>query len=387
VAFDFEERKLHLLAQDGFTPVWAASGHVAYQQGVDGPLIALPFDPDRLVATGPPVPVLSDLGARISFQARMFSIADDGTLAFIPREKRPDSASLVWLDPSGAESPIAEIDRVADTPRISHDGTRIAFRAPAPDCDIWVHDLRRGTTTRVTREGDNHGLAWWPGDRRIAFARAEPGAEWGVLSASADGAGSVEHHSESVIKRGWVSSISPDGKHVLVAHRSVGTKVDVELVSLEDGKQIEIRTLLGTRFDEQGATFSPDGRFVAYSSNESGRHEIYVQPFPALDTRTQVSNEGGTEPVWSRDGTRLYFRRGRSLFAAEVQTEPVFSALRPVKVLEGNFGFSTFGSPGYDVSPDGERFAVFRSRIGEGQVDVKVILNWFEELNAQAAAH
>jgi serine/threonine-protein kinase len=382
-AFGLAERKLHVVAENGFTPVWAASGHVLFQQGVNGPLVALPFDPDRLVATGPPLPVLSDLGARVSFQVRMFSVADDGTLAFIPRVQRPDRASLVWLDASGQESSIAEIDRVADTPRVSHDGTRIAFRAPAPDCDIWVHDLRRGTTTRVTREGDNHGVAWWPDDRRIAFARVEPGADWGVLSASSDGAGNVERHSESVIQRGWLSSISPDAKHMLAAGRAMGTNSNVELVSLEDGK---VRTLLDSRFDEEGATFSPNGRFIAYSSNDSGRNEIYVQPFPALDTRTQVSNEGGSEPVWSRDGTKIYFRRGRTLFAAEVQTSPVFSAVRPVKVLEADFATAAVGMPGYDVSPDGKRFAVFRSTVGQGQVEVKVILNWFEELKALGAA-
>jgi hypothetical protein len=113
---------------------------------------------------------------------------------------------------------------------------------------------------------------------------------------------------------------------------------------------------------------------------------VYVQPFPALDTRTQVSNEGGSQPVWSRDGSRLFFRRGRSLFATEVQTSSVFSAKRPVELLEADFATSASGTASYDVAPDGKRFVVFRSTVGEGQVEVKVILNWFEELETLAAA-
>jgi hypothetical protein len=132
--------------------------------------------------------------------------------------------------------------------------------------------------------------------------------------------------------------------------------------------------------------FSPDGRHIAYSSNESGHDEIYVQPFPDLDTRTQVSNEGGVEPVWSTDGKTLYFRRGRALYAAGVRTAPHVSAARPVKLLEGLIVDGPDGLPSYDVSPDGQRFVGFRSAAGQDQVEVKLILNWTEELRSLGAA-
>jgi Tol biopolymer transport system component len=327
--------------------------------------------------------VLSDLAARISLQVRMFSVADDGTLAFIPRVQRPDVASLAWIDVDGHETPIVEIDRVADTPRLSRDGTRIAFRAPAPDCHVWVHDLRRGTTAPVTREGDNHGLVWWPGDRRIAFARAASGAKWGVVSARADGAGELEHYGDAVIQHAWLSDISHDNKWLLVGGQAQGTNSNIELLSVEDGT---VRTLLGTRFRERGATFSPDGSHIAYVSNESGRQQVYVQPFPGLDTRTQVSTDGGTEPLWSRDGSKLYFRKGNALWAAAVQTDPTFAAGRPGELLRGDFTAGPRGVAGYDVSPDGKRFAVFRANVGKGQVEVKLVFNWFEELRALEAA-
>jgi len=376
-AFDLADRELHIVAENGFSATWSNSGHVVFQQGVGGALMAVPFDPERLAVTGPPFPVLTDLAARGSMQVRMFSIADDGTLAFVPTAQRPDRSTLAWLEPDGREVPIAEIDRLADMPRLSHDGTRIAFRAPAPDCDVWVHDLRRGTTTRITREGDNHGVMWWPDDRRIAFTRPERGARWGVLSAAADGAGTVERLSEPVLDRGWGCAVSPDGAAVLVAESVDGTNSNVALVSVADGS---VRPLLNSRFDEEGASFSPDGRYLVYASDESGRSEVYVQPFPALDARTQVSSDGGSEPVWSRDGTKIFFRRGRALLSADVRTSPAFSADRPVRLLEADFGAGVGGVPGYDVSADGKRFAVFRSQVGEGQVEVKVVLNWFEEL-------
>jgi serine/threonine-protein kinase len=382
-AFDLEERRLHIVAENGFTPTWAPTGHVVYQQGVGSSLVALPFDPERLASTGAAFPVLGDLGARVSFQVRMFSIANDGTLAFIPATQRPDHASLVWLDEDGRETPIAEIDRVADTPRISHDGTRIAFRAPAPSCDIWVHDLQRGATTRVTREGDNHGVAWWPDDRRLAFAREHADTLWSVFATSSDGAGAPERLADAMLTRGWVLSISHDARHILVSDRTSGTNANIQLVSLEDGG---VRKLLDSRWDEQGAVFSPDGEVIAYSSGESGRSEVYVQPFPGLDSRTQVSTDGGSEPVWSRDGRRLFFRRGRTLLVSDVQTSPVFSASRPVKLLEADLAASASGLASYDVAPDGKRFAIFRSAVGGSQVEVKVILNWFEELKAIEAA-
>lgn len=179
--------------------------------------------------------------------------------------------------------------------------------------------------------------------------------------------------------RGWVISVSPDAKHLLVTDRGTGTNADVGLVSLEDG---EMRTLLGSRWDEEGAVFSPDGKMIAYATGESGRREVYVQPFPELDSRTQVSSDGGAEPVWARDGKKLYFRRGRSIFVSDVQTSPVFSASRPVKLLEGDYGLTASGMASYDVAPEGNRFVMFRSTVSENQVEVRVILNWFEELKA-----
>ena len=280
--YSVPDRKLTVIAENGFTPTWVNTGHVVYQSGVDGPLVALPFDAQKLAPAGVSFPVLAEIGARVSYQVRMFTVAEDGTLAFMPEAQTPDSTTLIWMGRDGSETPITQIDRVVDLPRISHDGTRIAFRTPAPNCDIWVHDLDRGTTTRITQDGDNHGVAWSPDDRRIASARYDENGLWSVISASSDGAGPVEVVALADRPDAFVGPFSPDGRLIVTGSRTGGVSGGLRVVEVGDGSS---RPLFESRFEEQGAVFSPDGRFVAYASNESGRNEVYVQPFPELDAR------------------------------------------------------------------------------------------------------
>ena len=391
--YDFGRGTLTRIAEDAFTPTWAASGHVLYQKGHEGMLMALPFDAERRTATGEPFPVIADLGARVSYQVRMFAVAENGTLAYIPNSRLLDTGALLWADRTGRAEPIVEIDRIVDMPRLSYDARRIAFRAPAPNCDVWIHDLERGVTARLTREGDNHGIAWLPGDSRVAFARFDAAARsaagtapkadpvsfalWSVMASAVDGAGSVEALSTPSISRAFVSSVSPDGRHVLVgAYGEAGS--DVMLLTVADKS---VRPLLDSRFEEFAAVFSPDGRYLAYVSDESGKEEVYVRSFPALDVREQISTGGGTEPVWSRDGRELFFRRHREMLAVDVATAPAFTAGRPRVLFETDLSSRPSSNlASYDVSADGKRFLMVRERSSAGGADMNVVLNWFEEL-------
>lgn len=379
--FDLADRTLTVIAENGFTPTYSASGHVLYQQGQNGPLMAMPFDPKQRAATGAAFPVISDLGTRVSYQVRMFTIANDGTLAYIPNSTLLDKGALAWVDRQGSSSQIVEVDKMIDMPRISHDGRRVAFRAPAPNCDIWVHDLERGVTTRLTREGDNHGIAWSPDDKRLAFARLEVPFQWGVRSTAVDGAGNVDVLSPPTIPRGFVSSFSSDGDFILVG-AGLDTGGDVYLVTTKDQS---VKPLLNSRFMERAAVFSPDGRYLAYVGDESGREEVYVQPFPALDAREQISTDGGAEPVWSRDGKELFFKSDRKMMVVDVVATSTFSAGRPRQLLETEL--SARGSSGlasYDVSPDGQRFVMVRERTGVEGAQLNVVLGWFKELGNMA---
>jgi eukaryotic-like serine/threonine-protein kinase len=381
--FDLADRSLRVLAENGFTPTYAATGHVVFQQGEAGALVALPFDAERRVATGTAFPVSTDLGARVSYQVRMFALADDGTLVYVPKSSLLDSGALLWADRQGKLEPIFEMQKIIDLPRLSHDGKRIAFRAPAPLCEIWVHELERGVTTRVTHGGDNHGLAWSPDDERLAFAQFE-GGSWRVVSTAIDAVGEPEPLTPTLLSRGFVCSYSPDGKLVLLQSTSEATGVDVELLDLADES---VKPLLHSRFDERAPVFSPDGRFFAYVSNEEGRDEVYVQSFPALDVREKISTGGGTDPTWSPAGDELFFLSERHIQAVPVSTRPRFSAGRPKALFEPDAsGSITSGMARFDVSADGQRFVVVRQLAAAGGSTLVVALDWFQELRAQAPA-
>src|SRR6266545_1246634 len=164
-----KDRTLHRLVEDAYSPVWSSTGHVLFQQG--GSILALPFDSQRLVATGSAFPV-TEITPRISYQTRLFAVATDGTFVYVPPAPAGEGEwAAVWVDRGGRETLISTFDRVADTPRLSPDGRRIAFRTPAPNCDVWVRDLARGTNTRVTHHGDNHGVAWTSDGLRVTVAR------------------------------------------------------------------------------------------------------------------------------------------------------------------------------------------------------------------------
>ncbi len=376
--YELASRNLTILAENGFNPTYVASGHILFQQGTND-LMAVPFDARRRRVTGEPFPVVQDIGRRVSYQVRMFSAASDGTLAYIRKSTNLETGALVWIDRQGKSTPIVEVDKVVDMPRLSPDGRRIAFRAPAPNCDIWVHDIERGVTTRLTHEGDNHGIAWFGDGRRIAFARLGAPSQWGVFVAAADGTGEVDQLSPPAIPRGFVSSISPDGQFVL-AGSSNDAGDDVYLVNTRDKTA---KPLFHSRFTERSATFSPDGRYVAYVSDESGREDVYVQSFPALDAREQISTTGGAQPVWSRDGKELFFRLDRKMMVVDVTLQPGFSAGRPRVLFECELSpSSNSGLGAYDVSPDGQHFVMVRERSTVGGAEVNVVLNWFEELKA-----
>ena len=224
---------------------------------------------------------------------------------YFPGRMLEAEGALIWVDRAGEVTPITDFGRLLDTPRISGDGTRVAFRAPAPECNVWVHDVERDVTTLVTHESDNHGLAWSPNDERIAFARPASGL-WEVVATPPDGAGPVESLCEDVIPRGFVADYSPDGRHVLVVSHRDQTNADVEVVDAASG---EVTPLVHTRFTENEASLSPDGRYFAYVSDESGLPEVYIQPFPAGGRRSQVTTGGRQRArLVSQTAKKLYFR-------------------------------------------------------------------------------
>jgi serine/threonine-protein kinase len=242
--------------------------------------------------------------------------------------------------------------------------------------DIWILELDRATLTRLTFEGLDMSPLWSPDGRRIIFASNRADGIMQVFSKPADGSGQAEQLTRGVSRR--PASISSDGKSLVFMQRSDdGTNRDIGMVRLEGEHEPEI--LLGTPFDEVSGNLSPDDRWLAYSSNESGRYEVYVRPFAGPGGRVQVSIDGGTEPTWSRNGRELFYRNGDKTMAVAISTEPSFKPSGPKLLFEGRYR-TDLPFSNYDVTADGQRFVMVRAAEGSGLTELHVVLNWFEEL-------
>lgn len=296
-AFSLKDRKVHIVAADAYSPVWVPTGHVIFHQGES--LLAVPFDRNTLEAAGAAFPVVSGVGTRLSFQTRLFAVSGDGTLVYSPKSTAEDAGwALMSVNKNGQQTRITALDRPSDSPRLSPDGTRVAFRTPAPNCDVWVHDLQRGTTMRITKEGDNHGIVWHRDGERILVARVGSGGTQ-ILSLAADGTGEAEPVATFSFESGALPT-SMAGDVLLVQDRfTESSGMDIVSIPITGGKPAPV---VNSAFDEAGAALSPDGKLIVYVSNESGRNEIYLRPYAGQGQRVQVSSGGGTEPVWSRKG-------------------------------------------------------------------------------------
>ncbi len=267
--------------------------------------------------------------------------------------------SLVWVDRNGREEPITAPQRAYTSPRLSPDGTKVVVTTRDHELDIWVWDLARETLSRLSFDpGPDRFPVWSPDGERIVYsALPRSDSEVGnyeLVWRAADGTGFPERLPGGAGPN-YPEVFLPDGSGVLVRNDSQGN-ADIAYMQLV-GQQ-SVTPLLNTYYNELTLDVSPNGRWLAYASDESGREEIYVRPFPNIDNgRWQVSIGGGTEPRWSRDGTELFYRNGGALMVVPVQTGPGFTAGSPQVLFAGQyFGNVGQGERSYDVSPDGQRF-------------------------------
>jgi Tol biopolymer transport system component len=258
--------------------------------------------------------------------------------------------------------------------------------------DLWVHDLDVGRLTRLTFDGFNVSPVWTPdGERLIHFYSTGALTPDGELrSVPADNSGPAL--SLVPMRRGPPRSVGPtslsrDGRTLIGMRIRRGTNSgDLWALSLDPAPSADsdARSLLDTPFNERHAVFSPDGRFIAYTSDESGRDEIYVMPYPGPGGKSQVSRDGGTMPRWNSSGRELFFLSAGAMMVAEVTTSPAFSAQSPRALFD--LPALTRGGVPYDVAPDGTRFLVSRVQGGASAetIELRVVVNWFEELRRLA---
>ena len=375
---DLATRARTVLVPGGSNPRYALTGHIIY--GADGRLWAVPFDVDRLEVTGDPVPVLENVVTKPT-GAVDFGVARDGSLVYVAGDfDRLPRRTLVWVDREGREEAISTPPRGYFYPRISPDGTQVALDVRDQGSEIWIWDFVREALTRLTFDpGNDRFPVWSPDGRRIAFSSQRDGSRGNLFWQAADGTGQVELLAESAHEL-FPTSFSPNRAQILAYGEVPGTADDIE-VAVVDGDG-QTTPLLQTVFSERNADLSPNGRWVAYESNESGQEEIYVRPYPEIDSgRWQVSTGGGTQPLWARSGGELFYRNGAALMAVPIEANPNFSAGTPEVLFEGS-SFVGLGGRTYDVSRDDERFILIKEDSGDTSAarQLIVVQNWFEEL-------
>ena len=367
------------LVQEASMVRYAPSGHLIYTQPRAATLMAVPFDPQRLQVTGAAVPVVQDVLQSPAAGVAQYSISANGSLAYIPGGLQETQSSLVWVTRNGTEEPLAAPPRAYRTPRLSPDGTRVAVS----DGQVWLYDLSRQTLTRFTFEGWNEHPVWTPDGKRIAFLSSREGPN-NIYWQLADGSGGLERlttSDPSHFPRSW----SPDGQLLAFHENAPTTGLDLWVLSLSDPARAA-QPFLRTQFNEGAPVFSPDGRWLAYVSNETGRYEVYVQPFPGPGGKSQISTEGGSEPVWNRNGRELFYRNGDAMMVVDIASQPAFVAGNPRVLFEKQYVAGNTNSV-YDVSPDGQRFLMVKETPQAGSAtQINVVLNWFEDLKRLAPA-
>jgi eukaryotic-like serine/threonine-protein kinase len=374
-------------------------GHLVYAAA--NTLRAVPFDLATLETRGTPVPVISDVVTK-TFGAVDAAVAGDGTLAYVLGRSASGATArtLVWVDRQGGEMPIPAPPRPYVYPQLSPDGTRVAVNAQDQDNDIWIWDLSRTTLTRVTFDPAFDGYpVWTPNGRWLVFgsARAE---QLNLYMQAADGTGSVTRLTTSANGQN-PTAITADGTRVVVSEQTPTRQRDLRLLTLaptgptagqgrvEPVEPPRFEPLLETRFEERGGIVSPDGQWLAYESNSSGRFEIYVRPFPHVgDGQWQVSTAGGVQPLWARSGRELFYLApdGALLLVPVDPRGSAWNAGTATKLVAGHYftGGGVFTARQYDVSPDGQRFLMIKEGGGTDQTatppQIIVVQHFDEEL-------
>jgi hypothetical protein len=373
----------------GSYPEYVDTGHLLFM--ADGALSAIRFDLERLEVIGQPVSVLDDVWEGTSGAAN-YAVSRDGTLAYVRAAATGMARSLVWIDRSGRETAIRAPLRVYREARLSPDDSRVALAMRDEQHDIHVWDLARETLTRLTFDpGVDERPAWTADGRSIVFGSQRSGAT-NLFVQTADGSGSVRQLTGGGDEQ-HPAFVAADGSGILGTQVTSRTNGDIVWFPLSkpDTGLARAEPLINSGFVEWNPDMSPDGRYLAYQSNESGRDEIYVRPFPRVnDGRWQVSTAGGVRPVWNRSGRELFFVDATGgMIVVPVNTSAATFASGNARRLFDVPPGDVYLVRDYDVARDGTRFLMMKDA-ATGQrtatASMVVVLNWFEELKAKAAA-
>ena len=392
VAYSVASGQPKTILHGAFHAIYLPAGYLVYMHS--GTLFAVPFDPKRLEVTGQATAVLENVVASPDRGTAQFSISDNGTLVYVAGSAVDRNLSIYWMDAEGNFSPLRETPAEYGSLALSPDGKRLAMDIRASKkTDIWIYDLERGTLTRLTFAADgNFRPVWTPNGERIVYNSSEKGKPQNLWWIRSDGGGSPERLTQSnsvQISGSW----TPDGKTLAFTQRNPGTGMDLMTLSVDGSEKTgwkpqQPKAFLNTQFFESDPEFSPDGRWIAYISNESGTNEIYVRPFPGPGGKTQISTGGGSLPQWSRNGKELYYiasTRDKIMAVSYAAIGDSFRAEKPRIWSTGQI--SERGA--YFPSPDGKRIGVLKTpgAVNAAPINkVQFIFNFTEQIRSKISA-
>jgi Tol biopolymer transport system component len=391
VVYSMPSGQRKTLQRGGFYARYVPSGHVVYMH--EGTLFAVPFDLQRLEVTGHPAPILEGVAATPNNGAAEFSFSETGSLVYIAGGGGFQDVSIYWMDREGKFTPLRETRADYYNPAFSPDGKRLALEIfDGKRRDIWVYEWERDTLTRLTFAGEaNSNPVWTPDGQRIVYSSQEKGGVYNLWWIRADGAGDAQRLAESKNFQ-FASSWRPDGKVLAFVQVNPGPNGDIMTLPIEGNEKSgwkpgEPKPFVNSAFNEGVPAFSPDGRWLAYASNESGSNEVYVRPFPGPGGKWQISTGGGYLPKWSRNGKELFYRTADSKIMAVSYTISAdsFQADKPQLWSPGQFT-GALGYFNFDLHPDGKRFAVLKAPGTEQSAaanKVSFIFNFFDELRGK----
>ncbi len=367
------------LVDRGYGAQYTTTGHLVY--GIDGSVVAAPFDLSTLTVTDTGVQILP--GVRQDPTLPQLAFSESGRLAYVPG----DDMSLntpVWVDRRTREErsiPALPMQRYKSF-RLSPEGDRLAISVAGATTDVFFYDFERATgLTNLTVAGNNLLPVWNPDGRAVIYQTDNVGPEQAALTGLfvqpiAGGTSERLVLADTNMQAPWPESWSETGMLAFTAS-GTGTATDVWTLSLDN--PAEPQPFKGTPASEWGAAFSPDGNFVAYTSDETGQYAVYVEPFPPTGDRWPVSTGYGEEPLWSAAGDELFYRRGHQWLSVPVVATPEFDWGIEEVVFEGRY-VNPFGVS-YAVAPDADRFLVLKQREQPEPIHINLVHNWFDELN------
>jgi Tol biopolymer transport system component len=359
-----------IVFESAYYPHYAPSGHLIFVQ--QDSILAASFSPASLEFSGAPVKVIEGAWTSSWTGYADFAFSQTGTLIYLTGGPDPNQAKIVSVDRSGEIRTLVDARRPYRAPRVSPDGEQVVLTIADEQVDIWSYDLTRGSFHRLTDSASWDAYALW-----------QPGTDWLTFSSMRQGVASIYRKNlrtgevENLVTDDhptYPSSWSPAGEYLAYTQNHPKTGNDIWLYFPEDdAKEVFLRT----PFNESAAEFSPDGRFLAYHSNEGGNQlEVYVRPFPEVNPRWRISTDGGRTARWGPDGRELFYIVGGKLFAVEINTEPEFTAGPPRLLFEGPFG------AGYDVVPGSPSFLMLREMDeGDPPLRINFVANWLDELS------